>query len=198
MARDYKHRAQPRSTPKRAPFWVLLLTGYLLGAMTVGLLWLKAPLGDQDGWIGVEPELGERTPAARQETGGETAPARAIRKPHFDFYTMLPAMEVVIPEEELDETPPAAAAAAAAQPPAPGPLHLLQVGSFRKQPDAERLKAQLALLGYSSHIQKTKGPQDAVWYRVRTTPFETVAALRQARRRLEANGYRSLVIQAAR
>jgi len=196
MSRDYKHRAQPRSVPKRAPSWVLLLTGYLLGVMTVGLLWLKAPLRDNAGWIGVEPESSESAAAGREAEGGK-AQTPLTSKPHFDFYTMLPAMEVVIPEEELDETPPTAAASAV-RPLAPGPRHLLQVGSFRKQADAERLKAQLALLGYGSQIQKAEGPQNAVWYRVRTSPFETVAALRKARQRLEANGYRSLVIQASR
>jgi cell division protein FtsN len=171
------------------------LTGYLLGVMTVGLLWLKAPLRDNAGWIGVEPESGEPVAAGRAVDGGKEQ-TRTTRKPHFDFYTMLPAMEVVIPEQELHETPPAAASSA--RPSAPGPLHLLQVGSFRKQADAERLKAQLALLGYGSQIQKAEGPQDVVWYRVRTSPFETVAALRKARQQLEANGYRSLVIQASR
>ncbi|MEJ2576322.1 MAG: SPOR domain-containing protein [Gammaproteobacteria bacterium] len=190
--RDYKHRAQTRRA-RQTPGWVWLLVGFLLGAFTVGLLWLKVAPGGDGGWVGVAPApAGEAGPAAATER------AAAAPKPRFDFYTLLPSMEVVVPEEELSEPerPPAEQPSERA---AAAPVnYLLQVGSFRKAADADRLKAQLALLGFSSHVQRVEGTGSGTWHRVRTGPFEGAAELRAARQRLEENGHRTLVIRAAR
>ena len=190
MARDYKHRAQPK-TARHTAGWVWLLAGYLLGVFSVGLAWLKLTPPDAGGWIGVEPE-GE--PAV--DTRGTSDETPQDSELHFDFYSMLPSMEVVVPEDELADPEPVSAQGpgAGTEPAARRKQYLLQVGSFRKEGDAERLKAELALLGFSSHIQRAEPPQSGVWYRVRTGPFDDTSRLRKARDRLEENGHRSLVI----
>jgi cell division protein FtsN len=190
--RDYKHRAQPRRS-RQTPGWVWLLAGFALGAFTVGLLWLKMSPGGEGDWVGAAP------PAADEAQAGPGAQDRpAPPKPRFDFYTLLPSMEVVVPEEEIVE-PERATEPADSRPAAAEPVnYLLQVGSFRKAGDADRVKAQLALLGFSSHIQRVEGAGGAVWHRVRTGPFAGAAELRAARQRLEDNGHRTLVIRAGR
>ena len=190
--RDYKHRAQSRQA-RPTPGWVWLLAGFLLGAFTVGLLWLKLTPGGDEEWVGAVPRPAEREAGAREDQ-------RPAPKPRFDFYTLLPSMEVVVPEEELAEPEPQRAAPAEpSERPRSEPVdYLLQVGSFRKAADADRLKAQLALLGFGSHIQRVEGGPGGTWHRVRTGPFQGAGELRTARERLEANGHRTLVIRAAR
>jgi cell division protein FtsN len=54
---------------------------------------------------------------------------------------------------------------------------ILQAGSFKQSTEAEKLQAQLALLGISSKIQRAS-VDDETWYRVRIGPIETVEELR--------------------
>ncbi len=68
----------------------------------------------------------------------------------------------------------------------PTEKYFLQVGSFRKNDDAENLKARLALLGVFASIQPIDLAERGVWYRVRVGPFtkkedvdETSASLRE-------------------
>lgn len=62
----------------------------------------------------------------------------------------------------------------------------LQAGSFRKNDDAENLKARLALLGILASVQPIDLAEKGTWYRVRVGPFtkkedvdETSASLRE-------------------
>lgn len=64
--------------------------------------------------------------------------------------------------------------------------YFLQAGSFRKNDDAENLKARLALLGVLASVQPIDLAEKGVWYRVRVGPFtkkedveETSASLRE-------------------
>lgn len=188
MARDYKHRAQPKSKNKPSSCGISFLAGLLLGALVVGLTWLK--LGTdamQDNqWITAKPAKGQ------DDSQRPTAPP-----PRFDFYDQLPEMEVVIPEEEL---PPARSAGADAPPPAPGQpqaKYLIQVGSFKKASDADRLKAQLALLGMEVRITRVKIDDADTWHRVRVGPYASRKTLDAARKRLADNGLRGIVIRGA-
>ncbi len=68
----------------------------------------------------------------------------------------------------------------------PTEKYFLQAGSFRKNDDAENLKARLALLGVFASIQPIDLAEKGVWYRVRVGPFakkedvdETSASLRE-------------------
>jgi len=188
VPRDYKHRAQRRPAKKPLPGWLWLLTGLLLGGFIVGLVWLKGQAVDGGGdWVGAKPD---RPPQ------GKTSPVRPADvppppKPRFDFYNMLPKMEVVVPDEELET-------ATATAPPSPGDdatSYLVQVGSFRRAEDADRMKAQLALLGFEATVSRASlGPQDTR-YRVRSGPYRTLDAVKQARRRLAENGIDGIVIR---
>ena len=98
MPRDYKHRAQKRPSKKPLPAWLWLLTGLLLGGFIVGLVWLKGQSLDAGGeWVGAKPD---RPPQGKAERAArvEVPPPP---KPRFDFYNMLPKMEVVVPDDEL-------------------------------------------------------------------------------------------------
>lgn len=188
MPRDYKHRAQKKPSRKPLPAWLWLLTGLLLGGFIVGLVWLKGQSPDAGGeWVGAKPD---RPPQGNPQS------ARRVEvppppKPRFDFYNMLPKMEVVVPDDELDHEPVAAAGANAASP----ATYLVQVGSFRKTEDADRLKAQLALLGFEARVVSARISAQDTRYRVRSGPYRGKQALDQARKRLADNGIKGIVIR---
>src|SRR5690606_2151274 len=114
----------------------------------------------------------------------------ATDETRFDFYRMLPNFEVVIPEQ--DET--VQRGGDVTQIAQPG-TYVLQAGSFRGMDDADRLKAQLALLGITSHIQEVTIDDTQTWYRVRIGPYQDLNQLNSIRTRLEDNGLPSLLIR---
>lgn len=187
MPRDYKHRAQKKPPKKPLPGWLWLFTGLLLGGFIVGLIWLKGQSTDTDAqWVGAEPDRppqGKSQPAARPEVPPP--------EPRFDFYNMLPEMEVVVPDEELEPAAIAEPIPAASRP----ATYLIQVGSFRRNEDADRLKAQLALLGFEAKVERARINAQDTRFRVRSGPYRDTQAVNKARQRLVEKGFSGIVIR---
>lgn len=99
-------------------------------------------------------------------------------EPRFTFYDMLPKFEVVIPEEETD----VAADTDLAAVDIPG-VYVLQAGSFSAYADADRRRAQLALHGIESRIQRVS-IDEKTYHRVRIGPIDDLDKLNVTRRRL--------------
>ena len=72
---------------------------------------------------------------------------------------------------------------------------MLQAGSFRKLGEADRLKAELALLGMQAKIQTVAIDGENKWHRVRLGPFTNVQALNEARSTLKSNGVAVMVLK---
>lgn len=185
MARDYKYRTQPKQKKKTASPWIGFVAGLLVGALGVGLAWLKlgGPPADSQ-WISAKPDAGK--PVSRRP---------AAPPPRFDFYDRLPEMEVVVPEEALPPPPPPGNTSQPAQT-MTQPL-LIQVASFKNAADADRVKAQLVLLGMDVRVSRVKIDDGDTWHRVRVGPFGDRSALESARKRLAANGFKSIIIRGA-
>jgi len=173
------------------PGWLWLLAGILVGLGLAWYLWSK-------GFI-PQPRVDSTATEESAEPAGpidmdEVAPAgKEPRKSPYDFFTVLPEMEVVVPEQELSaKNRPAETPAAQAQ--ADTGSYLLQVGSFRDISDAEQFKARLALLGVSGQIQSVT-VNDATWHRVRVGPVKGVQAADAMRTKLANNGIESLVMK---
>lgn len=187
MPRDYKYRVNQKQKPKGAPAWVWMLTGLLLGAFAVGLIWLKmdSPPSD-DRWVTAPPD---RAPQGGDEPRkpAEVPP----HKPRFEFFDKLGRQEVMVPEEQLDLRPDPAADDATAQ-------YLIQAGSFAKTTDAERMRAELALLGIETRVSEARLQNGQVVHRVVAGPYLGREALDKARGRLKQNGYRQLLVRIIR
>ena len=115
------------------------------------------------------------------ETALETIPAAAQKEEkRFTFYDILPNFEVVTPEQEpvtaADTTPKAIVE--------PG-VYVLQAGSFSTHNDADRRRAELALHGIESHIQRVK-VNDRNYHRVYIGPTDDLDELNMLRSRLRA------------
>ena len=118
---------------------------------------------------------------------GETDSA----SPRYDFFTVLPEMEVVVPEQELAGqsregglTEPAEASGS----------YILQAGSFRSPADAEQLKARLALRGAQANIA-TVTVDEVRWHRVRIGPVQGARKADELRRMLRDNGIETLILK---
>ena len=98
----------------------------------------------------------------------------------FDFYKMLPAFEIIISDEEpvvdKDVEPKAIEE--------PG-IYLLQAGSFSTHNDADRRRAELALHGIESRVQRAR-VNDRDYFRVYIGPIDNLDALNVTRSRLRA------------
>ena len=108
----------------------------------------------------------------------------------FDFYEMLPRFEVVIPETESEVKD----SGHGIVPLPSGGIYVLQTGSFRAFADADRMKAQLALVGLQAQIQKVT-IDDKRWHRVRLGPFTDPKELRKIRSQLRQTDVDFLVLK---
>lgn len=182
---------------RRCACAVWFVLGALAGGAAVGLYWLKQAPG---------------------EKLAETPPPQATRQaqPKFEFYNLLPEMEVVLSDAEVKEatrTPPKPAtepapkskteggspAPTSTQPPAAEPAtgdtYLVQLGSFTRKEDADRLKAQLALQGVQTQIQQVTINGKDTYYRVRTGALRGSQSLNDVRGRLKKGGMEGIVIK---
>ncbi len=118
--------------------------------------------------VATNPEpVADATPAAEEQA-----------EPRFSFYNMLPSFEVVIPEEESDVSRDREVEAIQE----PG-TYVLQAGSFAALADADRRRAELALLGLESRIQRVS-IDDKTFHRVRIGPVSNLDELNLIRNQL--------------
>jgi cell division protein FtsN len=203
MARDYKNssraraaakpRPKPKSRPKQgtpAPIW--FLAGLALG--------LGAALAVQAYHVQLAPRLLSPVAAVAEPAPDAKTPT-SDNRPRFEFYRILPEMEVVVPEEEeraltAKPKPPAAATPPTPSKPAPSKeRYLLQVASFQQHAEADRLKAQLALIGLQATIQTVEIHGGQTWHRVRVGPFSDRDEIASVRQRLQANGIEAVLLK---
>lgn len=202
MARDYKHTHRRKSQGQGLGGVLPFLSGLALG-LVVALVVYLGQLGPA-GLPRPAPSADVQRPP--QDATPEPAPApAAVSKPRFDFYTILPEMEVKVPDWELDAAAPPATAAVTPEPPegeaavtvteAEKAAYMIQVGSFRSFAEADRAKANLALLGIMTDIQPVVMNGQESWYRVRMGPYTDAAALQSARARLMQHGLDFMVLR---
>lgn len=196
MPRDYKSRANPPSL-KRAPTpgWIWFVAGLLVGVFASGLAWLK--LGPQLSLGGGKPPAAVERQAPERPKPAPAVEQSEAPKPRFDFYTILPEMEVVVSESDEGATSqeqPAAGTAEEAVPLADSASYMVQMGSFRRYEDADRLKANLALMGVEAEIQRVTVQSGEVFHRVRSRPMSRSEANR-LRARLQEQKINSLVVR---
>ena len=188
MTRDYK-KPMRSSKKKPLPGWVWLFTGLAIGLFVSVLIWLK-DLPDSGAASVVEQSRDEiRTRTQQVEEVEE-------EKPRFDFYTLLPELEVVIPEGDYVVEPARQPKESTTRKPVveePG-SYRLQAGSFKSLDEADRLKARLALLGVEASIQTVK-VNNATWHRVQLGPYGNLDEVNAVRKRLDHHHINTLLMK---
>jgi cell division protein FtsN len=188
--------AKGKGSGKRegAPAWAWLVVGLLVGLFVALLVHLQ---GERETGSGAAVERGDErdTRAVRKPETGD-----GPGEPEFDFYSILPEMEIPVPEpEEQPQQTPEASDEPEPTPRTPPELGeneawALQLGSFRSEPDADRFRARLSLLGLEPHIQEVT-IDGADWYRVRLGPLRRTEELQAIRQRLRENEIDAMVLK---
>jgi len=189
--RDYKpapsRRKKKAAGGARPGSSLSFLSGLGVGLLVAFGVYLwsgRLPLPGQDG---APPAAGYRPGETYVEPGETVAPPAELPRPTFDFYKILPEMEVPIPDWEMNEARPEQKPATEPDPTLDRGTYLLQVGSFQRYEDADRVKATLALRGITANIQRVVINGQDVWFRVHVGPLSSEEEIRQMRLKLIEN-----------
>ncbi len=170
--RKRRRRRTSRANKKQQyPGWLWMLFGLSLGLSVAFAVYVK---DDKPAVIAAAQSPQPASLQGALDDNGEdvltdVVPAEPGEK-RFTFYDMLPNFEVIIPEQEPD-------VAVDVEPQAvvqPG-LYVLQAGSFSAYADADRRRAELALHGIESQIQRVS-IDDKTYHRVRIGPTDDLDA----------------------
>ena len=182
---------------------------WIAGAISIGLLvaavvWLASiekPHPAPRAKTAPAPPLPASRPP-RPHRDASTASGTPIEPPKvehkYDFYDLLPKQRVEVPDDQyrgkdkrqpllLPETRPRSASV-----PASGRF-ILQAGSFRRAKDANRRRAQLAMMGVESHIEKVR-VNDGAWHRVKIGPFKSLDEANRLRTRLASEKIQTMLV----
>ena len=201
-----------RETQRTAwPAWVWLGLGVLLGLTLSAIMLIKdwVPQLHKKNLPQPNPEASapkESEQAVADEAGKKPAPPKKT----YDFYSVLPEMEVVIPDAELSAKAKAeqqrqqalaqsqanAQAQTAATPNGAesGMRYFLQTGSYPDAKGADEAKAKLALLGFIAKVQPIT-INGKTWNRVRVGPYASASDLETAKKSLADTGINAIALK---
>jgi cell division protein FtsN len=191
MPADYKSHVN-RKKKKPMPGFIWLLGGLAIGLFVAFLVYLdKQPASEISFVDAVKTDLNK----IKQKKTSETTKPETQQKqePKFNFYTILPELEVLIPEDEIrppeNKTPVGDARGSE-----PAKRYILQVGSFRNKQDAEKLKATVALLGLEASINQVTIDRER-WHRVRIGPVSNRSELNRNISLLQRNNINAMAME---
>lgn len=205
-----KQAPAPSRKPVAPIIWVSI--GLILGIFLMSVFHLEP--GKDTIKRDTQANKIKKAPAEKPKPKQQKTPSQ---KPTFEFYTILPESEVIVPPDVLpDKAPPppsdkevaAAKSAEAARakailegktpPPAPPRKEVtrfyLQAGSFPARKTAESVRAQLLLTGQDVHIE-TGQVANKTWHRVLVGPFASREQLEKAQKQLANSGFNNLLLQ---
>lgn len=196
MPRDYAKKTTRTKNKHSLPGWAWMLAGLSIGLFVAFLVYLNehTPASKKTAFTdAVSKIINEKKKSSKEKPKSKKSDTKKKKdekpRPRFDFYTILPELEVAIPEQDL----------------LPSKIktmdlgkkgnYVLQAGSFRHSEEADRLKAKLALLGIEANIQTVTINNGDTWHRVRVGPMQDITLLNRTRRRLQKNGVPSIVLK---
>jgi cell division protein FtsN len=183
-ARDYK----PKRKSTGFSGWTGALCGLALGLGVAAVVYIKDHRPDvpiaKAGKMDRRKSRGNEPPDTEAADSGTEDSTKS-----YAFYDMLPKFEVVIPEKERVVRPDLKST-----PETRRGTYVLQAGSYKNFADADRVRAQLALQGIESKVQKvTMG--DESWHRVRIGPISKLDELNRLQQLLRKADVDALVIR---
>lgn len=197
------------------PWWLWIVIGTALGVFVSFLIRLaQTPVVPESAEAPKTAEKTVKSAAAEKAIEKSAAPAPGVdtkaaddkdAKPDetktvtkFDFYTLLPEREVIVPNDREAMKATDKSKTAADQPQNAQAMDneqlFLQAGSFRSAQEAERRRAQIKALGLDAKVEEVIANADR-WYRVQAGPFTSREQLSKARDQLKAAGIESLLLR---
>lgn len=206
MAKNTSKRGASRGpvrkkTQRQVPGWVWLFTGLMVGLFVAFLFHLGKTQLEQGGNGKAAQKVEQPAKPAKPEPKKDSSDDA----PQFDFYAVLPKMEVIVPQNESDsgtrksrdtaqdkstsERKPDTSTRSSNE------RYLLQAGSFRRNEDADRRRAELILKGFDAAIQSVDLESGDSWHRVMIGPYDNLNAMHRAQDQLAGNGIETLPIK---
>lgn len=201
MARDYKHRANKTSkkrTPSanhqpRIPLWrwslvlgLVSLFAYFLYSLSL----TQTPNKPTKEIKSLPRQVTKTAPKQKPKQTKDVKKTPEKQDIQYDFYTILPEAEFVIPDHEVKTRKREERVGKAKL----GVQYSIQAGAFRQYKDADSLKATLIMMGFAPKIEKaTIGL--TVWHRVKMGPYNQLISVDAIQSRLKSNDMDALVIE---
>ena len=194
--RKRKSRAgASRQDERQSAIWLGLMVGLAIGLLIASLIYLKQS---------------EESPKTAK-TASTTQPpqkAKQAQKPEeltvptveakYDFYKLLPNQTIDIPTGEyLGKEKSTIEVQPITKPAIPVEGFTLQAGSFRRSSDADRRKAQLAMMGFEAKVEKVR-VHDGSTHRVIMGPFATADKANQIKTQLQKQKIQTMVVRAGK
>jgi len=180
----------------------MLVVGMISGSLAT-ILWQGMRIGDSGTGSGIRTVVEQTLKQSEEEdqatagTGIDQTDQPVQQPTSFDFFTVLPEIEMVVPgpeptptPSEAGDAPPDSSTDSQTMPKAGA--YRLQAGSYQNKADADRLKAELALRGYASRIQKVTIQGRGDFYRVRLGPWSDYDEMVEADKSLASFGIKAL------
>jgi len=190
MARDYKYRAsqnRKKSQQSSVAWWKWILIVILVSLFVFFLIFLrnstpKAKSGQQTRPISTSKQTKKiKSPPKHQNKKPE--------EPRYDFYTILPETEIIVPDYEINTRRREEQFGKAKT-----SKYIMQAGSFRDFAEADKLRARLALMGIESRVEKAK-VGNVIWNRVKLGPYARSSSVSAIKKRLRSNGIDVIVTE---
>ena len=187
-ARKARSATKPRSAPRKkggqpTPPWLYAAAGLLIGAFLVLSLQFTAQRVD-------EVRQRQTQKAAERSANKKHTTFRREEKASYDFYTILPEIETVIPSR-VDPVE-RSKAYSSREPDQPSIKYLLQAASFDRSEEADKLRAKLVLNGFEAFVEKVTIQNRGDYYRVRVGPYVKYKDLEHADRKLSSLGIKAM------
>jgi len=181
----------------------MLLAGILIGAL--GTAFYSGMRSGEPDRLGsglnqlLETPRGEVKSSVEQSSVTHQETARTT----FDFFTVLPEIERLIPETEnvtepFSEIEKDLADKSPIDPKTSGSYYMLQVASYTAELEADQMKLQLAKAGFTSSVQHISIQNQGDFYRVRIGPFSTMQELEEVNAKLSRLGIEALRLKVSR
>lgn len=165
-----------------------MLVALLVGLFVVFLNYLRGAAPEQTAPTVVRKPL-ETVKKAPKKSPKPKPQDKQPQEPRYDFYTVLPETEVVVPDYEIQTR-----AREERVGKAKTTRYMMQAGSFREFAEADKLRARLALMGIESRVEKAR-IGNVTWNRVKLGPFTQSSSVSSIKQRLRQNGIDVIVTE---
>lgn len=114
-------------------------------------------------------------------------------KPQFDFYTMLPAMQMEVAKKTVEKSP-SKSAKVKTTPAQSARQYFLQIAAYNRAADAEAMKLKLLVMGYKASVQTAKNANQKTINRVWVGPFNSINQAQTVKKQLNQKHYDSILL----
>lgn len=164
------NRRGKKPSPGR-PLGLIAMALLIVGLFIAGLVWLK---GNNERNAGPDEPILFKKEAEAELVAPPQATLDALPEAPQERWQYIEELEnhqveIIVPEREEARR------------------RLMQCGSFRREADAQELRARIAMAGYESQVRRTESAEHGAWYRVILGPFDGVRPAQTVNNQLRRN-----------